>query len=176
MRHPIIETERLFLRKPRPEDMDTAIQFFGSKRAKFVSGPLSADRAWRQLTMFIGHWELRGYGMFAVVPKGEDNAIGVVGPWNPIDWPELELGWHIWSDAHEGKGFAFEAAVAAREYATNALGWRDPVSYVRPDNARSIALAKRLGAVIDTTASVPPGSNCIVFRHPNRTATERWAA
>ena len=61
----------------------------------------------------------------------------------------------------------YEAAVAARRYAYDTLGWTRPVSYIHPDNARSIALAERLGCVRDPNAACPfPETPDLVFRHP----------
>ena len=46
------------------------------------------------------------------------------------------------------------------------LGWDGAVSYIAPENTRSIKLAERLGAFHDkkTTASHDP--DCLVYRHP----------
>ena len=98
--------------------------------------------------------------------KGDDTALGMVGPWFPAGWPERELGWTVWSDAAEGKGYAFEAAAAARDHAFGALGWETAVSYIDPDNIRSVALAERLGARHDPEARGPGENSCLVYRHP----------
>ena len=77
-----------------------------------------------------------------------------------------EIGWTIWSTEAEGKGIAAEAARAAIDFAFRDLGWPTAVSYIAPGNERSIALAKRLGAVQDTTAPRPGDGSALVFRHP----------
>ena len=45
-------------------------------------------------------------------------------------------------------GAAAEAAAAVRDHARTHLGWKTAVSYIDLDNARSIALARRLGAAV----------------------------
>ncbi|MEY4982233.1 MAG: hypothetical protein RIR62_499, partial [Pseudomonadota bacterium] len=90
----------------------------------------------------------------------------MTGPWFPETWPEREIGWSVWNPAAEGKGFAFEAAGAARDFAYRALGWTTAVSYVAAGNARSRALALRLGAVVDADAPSIGEPPCLVFRHP----------
>ena len=57
---------------------------------------------------------------------------------------------------------------AARDWAwTNVPYPQGFVSYIDPANTRSIAVARRLGAVEDTTATHPFGEEtCLVFRHP----------
>ena len=77
----------------------------------------------------------------------------------------------MWDPAAEGKGYAFEAAQAARAHAFDVLGWETAVSYIDPGNARSIELAERLGAVRDPEAA-PFHEGDLVFRHsaPGRPA------
>ncbi len=163
----ILETETLILRKPGPQDVAATVDFFMSPRSSMAGGPLTQGKAWRQFAAEVGHWDLVGCGMWAVTPKGGDDAIaGLVGPWCPMDWPEKELGWVIF-DGFEGKGIAFEAATAARRDAFERLGWETAVSYIDPENVRSIALAERLGATLDQSAPQPkPETPCLVYRHP----------
>jgi RimJ/RimL family protein N-acetyltransferase len=161
-----IETARLTLRIPGPEDFEAFAAFFASPRAAFVGGPIGRETAWRVLGTMIGHWSLRGWGPFAIVPKGDGSAIGSTGPWFPEGWPEPELGWMLWDATHEGQGLTFEAAKAARAHAYRHLGWTTAVSYIAPDNARSIALATRLGARPDPNAQKHDGDAHIVYRHP----------
>jgi len=105
---------------------------------------LSAEEAWRQLAMFLGHWTLRGFGMWAVETR-DGGFMGRVGLHFPAGWPDRELGWAV-AREHWGRGYALEAAKAARDYAFRNLQWQRLVSYVHPDNSRSIRLAERLGA------------------------------
>lgn len=164
---PVIETERLILRAARLGDFETFAAFGLSDRARFVR-PADYDRekAWRGFGHMVGHWLLRGYSLFAVEERATGRTIGTVGPWFPEGWPEPEIGWTILADDLEGKGYAFEAAAAARRFAFDTLGWTTAVSYIHPENARSIALARRLGAVEDPAAAHPGTEPCLVFRHP----------
>jgi RimJ/RimL family protein N-acetyltransferase len=160
----VIETERLVLRRPEGKDADSYVDFMLSSRAAFVGGTDKPHRGWIYFAAEIGHWDIHGWGMFAVTMKGDDTCLGMVGPWYPAGWPERELGWLIWPKA-EGKGLAYEAALAAQRHAFRDLGWQTAVSYIDPQNTRSIALAKRLGCIADAAAPrVDP--NDLVFRHP----------
>ena len=83
-------------------------------------------------------------------------------------WVEPEFGWSAWSPETEGKGIVREAAAAARDWAWDNLGWTTAVSYIDQDNARSIALAERLGAVHDPDGAHPDldgWEGTLVFRH-----------
>jgi RimJ/RimL family protein N-acetyltransferase len=161
----LIETERLALRHPRAEDWTAWVRFMGSERARYVGGPADGEVAWRAFAVVIGHWTLRGFGSFVFTLKGSDEPLGLAGPWYPHGWPEHEIGWTVWTPAAEGRGYAYEAALAARGHAYRDLGWTTAVSYIDPRNARSIALARRLGAVEDKFARRNDADN-LVFRHP----------
>jgi RimJ/RimL family protein N-acetyltransferase len=165
---PVLTTDRLTLRAPAASDWPQWRAFMASDRSAFIRpDDIDDAKAWRALGHVIGMWVLRGYGQFVYCRTGSDEALGMCGPWHPVDWPEREIGWHIWTAEAEGKGFAFEAASAARDYAFGPLGWDTAVSYIDPANDRSIALALRLGARRDTEASTPhPEEPTLVYRHP----------
>lgn len=172
---PVLTTERLILRAPKAQDWDAWLGFHCSDRASFVGGgpKMTARESWRAFGHVIGHWVMRGYGMFVFTAKDDDIALGMTGPWFPEGWAEREIGWTIWSQAAEGKGYAAEAARAAINHAFSDLGWDTAVSYIDPDNARSIALAKRLGARLDPDAAQPDmgdDKRIEVYRHPKEVA------
>ncbi|MGV6812771.1 MAG: GNAT family N-acetyltransferase [Brevirhabdus sp.] len=162
---PVLTTTRLSLRAPNAGDWSAWREFATSARAEFIGGPHTPETAWRAFGHVIGMWVLRGWGSFIFTLKGEDAPIGMTGPWYPEGWPEPELGWTVWSPEAEGKGYAFEAAQAARAHAYGTLGWDTAVSYIHGQNARSIALAERLGATLDDTAPAPHDDD-LVYRHP----------
>lgn len=169
---PTLETERLILRGPRMEDVPHWLAFAATERAAFIGGPRIADpgTAWRAFAHVAGMWMLRGYGSFVFELKADPGTpVGMTGPWHPLDWPERELGWTIWSADLEGTGLAFEAAQEARRFAYADLGWLTAVSYIDSRNARSIALAERMGCTLDPDAKSPDadeGEVILVYRHP----------
>lgn len=163
---PVLATERLTLRAPRASDWPVWRDFATSVRAHFIGGPYVAPgAAWRSFGHVIGHWVLRGFGSFVICKQGDTAPLGMAGPWYPDGWPEPEIGWTIWKPQAEGKGIAHEAALAARAFAFDMLGWDTAVSYVDPLNDRSVALAERLGARRDDAAAYPGDKPCLVYRH-----------
>lgn len=61
----------------------------------------------------------------------------------------------------QGKGFATEAGVAFKNYATRELGLSNLIARVHRDNSASRRLAERLGGELDAEAAPPswlPGS------------------
>ncbi|MDW4497300.1 GNAT family N-acetyltransferase [Sulfitobacter sp. D35] len=168
---PVLETDRLILRAPRFEDYAVFEPFFLSRRSEFIGAwpDPTPGKAWRSFCHVAGMWALKGVGSFVYCDRQSGAPLGHSGPWVPPEWPENEIGWTVWSEAAEGKGYAFEAASAARAYAYDTLGWTTAVSYIDPDNARSIALAERLGCRVDASANAPDsglGKTPLVYRHP----------
>ncbi|WP_299935690.1 GNAT family N-acetyltransferase [uncultured Pelagimonas sp.] len=161
-----LHTDRLILRRPNGSDAAATTAFYQTERAQYVGGNVPEFRAFSNFCALLGHWEVRGYGLWAVTTKTSDDIIGLVGPHHPQGWPESEIGWLMF-DGSEGRGYAAEAAKAAITDARTRLGWTDIVHYIAPQNARSITLAERLGARHDPNATVPkPEDPCLVYRQP----------
>jgi RimJ/RimL family protein N-acetyltransferase len=147
MNIPELRTERLLLRPFREADLDKLSEINAHPEvAPFVGDgrvPTRAD-TWRQIAFFLGHWELRGYGMWAVELVETEELIGRVGYLDPEGWPGFELAWTL-ARPRWGRGYATEAASAALQYAFDVLGREQVISLIRPNNHRSIALAERIG-------------------------------
>jgi RimJ/RimL family protein N-acetyltransferase len=171
---PVIETERLRLRPHRLEDFAPFAAFYASDAARFIGGPLSAERAWHAFAADVGAWDLLGSGAWGLEEKATGALAGQLAANRAPHFPEPEIGW-ILLPGFEGRGYATEAARAVRDFAYRALGWETAVSYVDPCNCRSIALARRLGCTEDGAAE-PLHRGDIVFRHPGPVALEREAA
>lgn len=163
---PVIETERLILRAPQDSDFETEVAFYQSERSTFVGGPMPRGQTWRSYAMLIGHWALRGFGFWAVEEKASGEYCGRVGLWYPEGWPEAEIGWTMMDHA-EGRGIAYEAAIASRRYAYETLGWPTAISLIAPENARSRVLAERLGARHDSDFHHETYGLTQVWRHPD---------
>ena len=165
MNIPVLETARLVMRGPEAEDYPDFKATFTSYRARFMGGPLNPYEAWMLYAAEIGHWQIRGYGMWMIHDKATDETYGMAGGWMPARWPEREIAWVIWPEK-SGRGFALEAVHAARRYFYRQLGWDGAVSYIDPKNLDSIRLAERLGATRDKDAATIDGNDA-VYRHPS---------
>ena len=148
MKAPELKTQRLRLRGFRASDLDAfAATAADAEVMRFIGTGVTLTRAeaWRSMAFFLGHWDLRGYGMWAIERKGSGEFLGRAGFHDPEGWPGFELGWLLGRE-HWGHGYALEAARAALGYARDALGRERVISLIRPGNARSIKLAATLGA------------------------------
>jgi RimJ/RimL family protein N-acetyltransferase len=142
-----LETDRLILRMLRESDLDAYADMCGDPEVQRHIGdgqPLSRSMAWRNLAMMVGHWQLRGYGLWAVEERHSGEFVGRVGFWNPDGWPGFELGWML-RRSFWGQGFATEAAAAALHHAFITPHVQRIISLIRPENARSIQVAERIG-------------------------------
>lgn len=162
---PVLDTQRLTLRAPKKADLPTMTAFFETERSHVVGGPVDAMGAFTKLTARIGHWAIKGYGLWHIDDRKTGDFLGWVGVTNPPSWDEPELGWTLFAHA-EGKGYAFEAARAARAYAAQHLKLDSLISYIRADNTRSAALAAKLGARFERDGMVV-GTPCHIWRHPS---------
>lgn len=162
---PTIETPRLRLRSWRDADLPVHARFCADPAtAKFVGGVCSENDAWRRMATQLGHWQMRGYGPWALEDKATGEAVGYCGPWNPHGWPEPEIAWGLVREAH-GKGFATEAARRALAHAFDDLGWTTAISVIAVENIPSIRVAERLGAGLDRTTEMW-GWKVGIYRHP----------
>ncbi len=159
-----LETERLVLRVPEEGDWPAHLAFGLSDRMEFTGGPTDRWGAWRSFTSTIGHWVLRGHGFWQILEKSTGTRLGKAGVIFHEMWPEPELGWHLY-DGATGKGYATEAALAAREDARTRLGLGPLISQIHPDNLASKAVAERLGAAFETMGTLL-GDTSEVWRHP----------
>nr|WP_209839865.1 GNAT family N-acetyltransferase [Rubellimicrobium aerolatum] len=165
---PTLETARTRLRAPRLSDMDAWAEILCTDRARWMDGPMSRNDAFTELAASAGGWMLRGVGFWAVEAREGGEVLGFAGVnLEPSD-REPELGFFLRAAA-EGRGYATEACAAARDWAW-AQGLPSLVSYVDPENLRSVRLAERLGARRDPEAEASyagtPDDGVAVYRHP----------
>lgn len=164
---PRFETPRLILRGPELPDVEPFITFSADEvRSQGFGYIPQRDEAWRWFALNIGHWHIHGYGYLTIEDKETGKPAGICGIWNPEGWPEPEIGWVVF-EGFEGKGIAFEAALAVRQWAYSDLGFTTLTSNIVPDNTRSIALAKRLGASFEREYDNVQMGLDHLYRHPS---------
>ncbi len=134
------------------------------------------EETWRIMTMFLGHWALRGYGIWAVEEKSTGRFIGRAGLWNPEGWPGVEVGWLVDPDLW-GAGYATEAGRAALDFAFAHLlidnqALEQVISVTVPHNAASRRVMTKLG-LSDTGDSLQlRGHRQVLYR----ITREQWMA
>ena len=175
MNAPVLQTERLTLRRPEACDFDAWAAFCADPDTmRFLGGAQNRATAWRTMCTMAGAWDVRGFSMFSVIERASGRWIGRIGPWQPEGWPGTEVGWGLAAE-FAGKGYALEAARAAMDYAFDTLGWDAAIHTIHPDNAASIALAERLGSTNGGRVTLPAPLQHLVVDAWGQSA-EEWRA
>lgn len=163
MTPPTLTTVRLTLGPITPAHADAFIAFCATEDSRFIGGPAEERDAWEGAAICAGLWALRGHGPFWVTDASGE-PVGRVGPYFPIWRTEPELAWVIYP-AHQRNGYACEAAMAARDWCT-AQGLAPMVSLIHADNAASLGVARRLGAVYEGPHPLPDSDRIQRWRQP----------
>jgi RimJ/RimL family protein N-acetyltransferase len=64
-----LESKRLLLRMFRESDLDAYAEMCGDPEVMRFLGdgqPMPRALAWRSMALVVGHWHLRGFGLWAV--------------------------------------------------------------------------------------------------------------
>ena len=156
---PTLETDRLILRPPSPEDFEAWAAFAADEEAnRYLGGAQPREIAWLTMCVMNGAWVVRGYSMFSIVEKETGLWVGRLGPWRPEGWPGTEVGWGVIRERW-GRGYAVEGAAAAIDWAFGHLGWTEVIHTIDPGNTNSQNVARKLGSSILRHAVLPPPLN-----------------
>jgi RimJ/RimL family protein N-acetyltransferase len=154
-----LETERLLLRAPLPGDAEGLAPMYGDPEVmRFVGDgrTLTRRETENSVRRTIETWAADGFGLFTAVRKEDDALIGRVGLIlrNTETWQtahagetgptELEVGYTI-ARPFWGRGYATEAAAAARDFGLDRLSARRLIALIIRGNDASENVARKLG-------------------------------
>lgn len=146
---PVLTSERLLLRPHRLADFERLVSLWSHPVVvtHFGGKPFNREDSWNRLLRYAGHWQLMGYGMWAVTRPGEDIHLGDVGFLHaertgvePFGCPEAAWAFH---PEAQGQGYASEAVACALDWADTRFD--RTVAMINPANATSISVARRCG-------------------------------
>jgi RimJ/RimL family protein N-acetyltransferase len=149
-------SERVLLRMFRESDLDAYAEMCADPEVMRYLGDgatLTRAESWRNMAVVMGHWQLRGFGLWAVEERETGFLVGRVGCWRPEGWPGFEIGWTL-RRAFWGRGYATEAARMALHQAFATLDQTHVISLIQPRNAPSIRVARRIGMRRERTGEV----------------------
>lgn len=159
-----LETERLRLRQWREADVDRLFAFYSDAQSQAVyGGDVSRSDVWRRIALIIGHFQIRGFGLYALEDKASRELAGYAGLWFPEGWDDVEIGYGI-APQFRRLGLATEAARRVRDHGFRELGLARLVSYINPINVASIRVAEKLGATPDGEF-IMHGKPHMIYRH-----------
>ena len=176
----MIETDRLLLREPRPDDAPAFASLLTDPEAmRFLGGQVPLDAVPTVVQRWIDDWRENGVGKL-VVELRDGSVAGRVGinVWDERGWTQStfaqagssarpELAW-AFAREHWGHGYATEAAAAVRAWVRD--GRRvdgELISVVNPANVASRRVAEKLGASPRETVTLFDGSPAVVWVHPS---------
>ena len=164
---PVIETERLHLRRPTPADVDSPPPWLSDAAVMNWLGGFEEPPA-EVVQIWLHQWDMFPAGNLLIHRRLDGVLVGVVSMnyYDPETWMRSpdgvpELGWALERE-HWGHGYASEAARAYRDW----LVAPRVISLIAPANLRSQAVAARLGAQPERTVTMPSSREHVVWLHP----------
>jgi RimJ/RimL family protein N-acetyltransferase len=155
-----VETERLELRRFRPDDVDGLAAVFAKPEVWQYPFGRGFTRAETEafLATQMSHWSMARFGLWLVVERRTGSVVGFVGLSVPTFLPEVlpavEVGWRLDPNVW-GRGYATEGAAAALDEAFTTLGLSEVCSIPQADNPASVRVAERLGMRFSRSITIP---------------------
>ncbi|MGI3170087.1 GNAT family N-acetyltransferase [Pseudooceanicola sp. C21-150M6] len=153
---PEFDTKRIHLRGGVLTDIDPLDAFFSSDDSRYVGGPNPRAHTWQALCAGIGHWALRGFGLWMLTDKADGTVMGVAGLQQPDGYPEPELIWVIFNE-FSGQGLAKEAVNGIRGFIAREYGITRPISLLYPEYKTVVKMAESIGAQRIEDIEIPDG-------------------
>jgi RimJ/RimL family protein N-acetyltransferase len=149
-----LETDRLILRRFRPEDTDAMVAINADPQVmECFPSTMSREETLAHLARVKAHWTENNFGLFAVEIRDTGQMIGFTGlsipPYETPATPCVEVGWRMTPTAW-GKGYATEAATACLNWGFNEIDLNEIVSFTFEGNTRSRRVMERLGMTHNT--------------------------
>jgi RimJ/RimL family protein N-acetyltransferase len=144
-----LETERLLLRRWRPEDREPFARMNADPRVmEFFPKQFTREESDASVDRIDAHFQKHEFGLWAVELPGEAPFIGFIGLAVPrfeaAFTPCVEVGWRLAAE-HWGRGYATEGARAALAFGFGSLKLDEIVSFTVPTNVRSRRVMEKIG-------------------------------
>ena len=139
-----IDTDRLYLRPMTVHDVDDLFALHSEPGVREFMRAFDRDQVIERLRRDDQDWSEYGHGLFALLSSDDGRFLGRIGLKYWPDFGEAEVGWVLRHDAW-GHGYATEAARACAAWAFREFDYPYLTAMIRPENARSIRVAERLG-------------------------------
>ena len=146
---PVIETERLILRRWRETDQEPYVaMMLDAQVSDWLGGPFDRAEALARIGRNEAALEAHGYGRMAMARRTDGRFVGYCGlmpsaetlPFNGA----FEVGWSVAREAW-GQGYATEAARAVFADGFDRLALQEILAFTGEANHRSQGVARKLG-------------------------------
>jgi [ribosomal protein S5]-alanine N-acetyltransferase len=115
------------------------IRYIGDRGVRTIE----AARGYLEARM-LSQYEKHGFGLWMVESRERGEPMGICGLVKRDNLPEPDLGF-AFMPGYRGKGYAYESALAVRDYATRVLGIARLLAITSPANDASVRLLRKLG-------------------------------
>ncbi|HEX8588767.1 GNAT family N-acetyltransferase [Pseudomonas sp.] len=145
-----MSSPRLIYRAPTRHDLPRLFAIYSDPQTQLFnpSGPMTEEaQANALLERWIGHWEIHGYGWWAIARREEPEHIigfGGIALHDFLGEQRLNLGYRFAVEAW-GQGFATEVGRTALEHGFSSLNLDEVYGFVRPANVASIRVLEKIG-------------------------------
>jgi RimJ/RimL family protein N-acetyltransferase len=155
---PIIETERLTLRKLTIDDaafmlgllnQPSFIQFIGDRGVRTLEDARNIIQ-----TRYMAAYERLGFGIYLTQLKESQTPIGICGLVKRNGLDDVDIG-YAFLPQYWSQGYASESASAVLAYARNTLGIRRILGITMPDNIGSIRVLEKAGLKFERMIQLP---------------------
>jgi [ribosomal protein S5]-alanine N-acetyltransferase len=146
-----IETDRLLLRRMRPEDTDDMVAMHQDDRFVEAFGVRSSEEHVREFTARqIEEWDRQGWSTWALRDRasGEFAGRGGIRPVTVEGVGEVELG-YAFRPEWWGRGLAVEMSRVALDVGFHRIGLESIVAFTMPANTRSRRVMEKLGMTFE---------------------------
>ncbi len=164
------ETDRLILRAPQPEDLQSLFAIYGDPQTNQFNpaGPLrEIGQAQTMLGKWLLHWAQKGYGQWAIATRETPEYLIGFGGLDArlyLEAERLNLGYRFGAEAW-GRGYATELGLAALDFGFVELAVAEVFAVVRPDHLASIKVLEKVGMQrIGTLNDVPGQASSEVYK------------
>ena len=158
------DTARLAFREMSHDDLDNMAALLGDPEVMtYYPRPKTRQEAAHWINWNRGLYRTHGHGLWRLTTATGD-FVGDCGltPQVVEGVTELEVGYHV-MPAMQGRGYATEAAAAARDFARTVLGAGRLVALIHPDNRPSQRVAEKIGLRPEKRAKVHGGRDAIIY-------------
>ncbi len=147
---PILETERLTLRRVLPSDVKEMFELRSNPETmKYIPRPLvtNYDEALAHIKMMEDKIETNEGINWAITLKGDDKMLGVIGHYRiKPEHYRAEVGYMILPEYH-GKGITTEAVQCVVDYGFNTMQLHSIEGVIDPENEASQRVLQKCGFV-----------------------------
>jgi RimJ/RimL family protein N-acetyltransferase len=160
--HP--DSARLTFREMSLDDLDDMALLLGDPEVMtYYPRPKTREESAQWIYWNRGLYRTHGYGLWLLI-AADGAFVGDCGltPQVVDDVTELEVGYHV-LPALQNRGYATEAAAAARDFARTVVGATRLIAIIHPDNRPSQRVAEKIGLRPEKRAVVHGGRNAVIY-------------